>query len=260
VTSARIPKKALVFSPEESGRFHLRVFRGEMDAIDPVALCDELRNQRVDVAIVRLPAHALASIGTLDQAELRIVVADTLVHYSGDLRADALPKPSHHSLRLCSVGAAESAQLGDVVRAIFSDYTSHYNANKLFAPSAVVEGYAEWAVRHAQPNEERRQAWLIEWDGKTVGFSCVQSSDDGSEVRGTLNGILPAARGYGVYGAMFRSTLACVAASGARRFTIATQVHNLAVQRVWSKEGFVIDKAENTIHINALFGADSGES
>jgi acyl dehydratase len=36
---------------------------------------------------------------------------------------------------------------------------------------------------------------------------------------------------------------------------VSTQVWNLAVQKVWSREGFVLTQAFDTYHVNALLGA-----
>jgi RimJ/RimL family protein N-acetyltransferase len=243
----------LTFSSEDSARFSLRIFRAVLPSIDAMTLHEVLRNERVDVAIVRIPASELASIGELERVGLHAIVADTLVHYSLDLRNIRLGH--QHVVQMKPLAASQDRQtLERMVREIFSDYVSHYRANPLFPRASIVDGYAEWASRHIQPNDEWRAAWLIENAGDAVGFSCVQTTPDRSEVRATLNGILPAARGRGMYRAMLRATLAHFAALGAVRFKISTQIQNLVVQRVWSSEGFVLDGAENTIHVNALLG------
>ena len=39
-----------------------------------------------------------------------------------------------------------------------------------------------------------------------------------------------------------------------RRFAIATQMQNVAVQRIWLSEGLLLRRTDNTVHINSLFG------
>ncbi len=122
-----------------------------------------------------------------------------------------------------------------MARAIFVDYESHYHANPLFARDKILDGYAEWAARHVEA-DDGSAAWLVERDGELAGFSCYRIDADGTAI-GVLNGVLPAARGRGVYRGMLHRMLEHFAAMGARRFEIATQTHNTIVQRVWAESG-----------------------
>ena len=58
------------------GRFGLRVFRAEVDAVDAVRLVEALERERVDVAILRLPADASARSNELREHGLAPIVAD----------------------------------------------------------------------------------------------------------------------------------------------------------------------------------------
>jgi predicted acetyltransferase len=124
----------------------------------------------------------------------------------------------------------------------------------LFAHAAILDGYAEWASSHLNVDDDSALAWLVEADGDVVGFSCCRVDRSTGLAIGTLNGILPRARGRGVYRGMFRTMLRHFAEIGMRRFAIATQIHNVAVQRVWASDGLSLQSTSNTVHINAMRG------
>ena len=255
MTAGRSRLPLLTFSPYETARFGLRIFRGSPVSTDASALIEELRRERVDVAILRVPAAAHELAETISAAGMPSIVADALVHYAADLSARSSEVSDGASLRLRRANGRDAASLVSMVRQIFAGYPTHYHANPLFDPERILDGYAEWAVRHTEPNEEGRLAWIIEVDGQDAGFSCVEVVPDGSTARGVLNGVLPDHRGRGIYRDILRAMLARFAADGVKRFAISTQAHNTAVQRVWLSEQLAFERNESTVHVNALLGA-----
>jgi predicted acetyltransferase len=241
---------ALRLSPLESARFGLRVFRASTDTIDAAALAEAMARDRIDVAILRIPARSLASVQSLVPLGFAPIVADTLVQY--DISLDSIgARPERESpVTLRAATRADATLLDQMARAIFAGYASHYHANPLFAHDLILDGYAEWATRHIEATDASA-AWIVEHDGTPVGFSCDRWTGNGGSAIGVLNGILPDARRRGFYGAMLQGVLCRFARSGAGRFAIATQVHNLAVQRTWIANGFMLESAYNTIHVNA---------
>ncbi|MGH8173156.1 MAG: GNAT family N-acetyltransferase [Rhodanobacteraceae bacterium] len=255
MTADRAGSPLLKDSPFETARFDLRISRGTPTLADAPALIDELRRERVDVAILRVREGARELAQEISSAGMPAIVADALVHYAVDLPAPESANPAGPRVRLRRADARDAANLVAMVRRIFSGYPTHYHANPLFDPERILDGYAEWAVRHAERNDDGRLAWIVEVDGEAVGFSCVEIAHDDSTARGVLNGILPDWRGRGIYRAMLRAMLARFSDEGVKRFVISTQVHNTAVQRVWISEGFTLERNENTVHVNALQGA-----
>jgi len=232
----------------ESARFGLRVFRGEGDVFDAHALADALRRDSIDVAIVRIPATALASLQALRDEGFEPIVADTIVRYAIDLPAGT---SNNDAIRLVPASIDDAARVEALTRETFAGYLTHYYANPLFAPAKILDGYAEWAASHVRDPAAGTIAWLVEWHGTLAGFSCCRIEKNGALGVGVLNGIVPAFRGRGVYRAMLRRMLLELDARGATRFSIATQVQNLTVQRIWATLGFRLDGAQNTIHVNA---------
>lgn len=255
MTEGQSGSSLLTFSPYETARFGLRIYRGSPGSGDASALIEELRRERVDVAILRVPAHSHELAETISAAGMPSFVADALVHYGADLRARADDPSENVSLRLRRANGRDAASLVAMVRQIFAGYSTHYHANPLFDPERILDGYAEWAVRHTEPNDVERLAWIVEVDGQDAGFSCVEVAADGSTARGVLNGVLPDQRGRGIYRDMLRAMLSRFAADGVKRFVISTQAHNATVQRVWISEQLTFERNESTVHVNALLGA-----
>lgn len=246
--------RLLAFSPRETVRFGLRVFRGAADFVDVDALIRELERECVDVAILRTPADASELSDALARRGIHSIITDTLVHYAGDLRARCAGASTDTSIRLRRAGSDDAPRLEAMVREIFDGYLTHYHANRLFAPELVLDGYVEWATQHALANDEDRFVWMVEVDGQEAGFSCVEISADGNEARGVLNGILPAQRCRGIYRGMLRAMLEYLIAARVSRFVISTQARNTIVQHVWRDEHIAFERSENTIHVNALLG------
>lgn len=236
-------------SPRESARFGLRIGRASVDTIDAADLVSALEREPLDVAILRVPSRAIEGLDDLGRYGLSLIIADTLVRYEIDLRSrDASANASGVVLRPATRN--DSRLLESTTRETFAGYISHYHANPRFPPNKILDGYAEWATTHLDPDDDHTGAWIIERDGGTVGFSCYRLDTKDSLAVGVLNGIVPRARGKGNYRAMLRRMLDHFARLGIRRFSIATQAHNVAVQRTWTSEGLVLCDVNNTVHIN----------
>lgn len=248
--------QVLHFSPLESARFGLRVYRASVDAIDAERISDEIERERVDVAILRLPAMAIGSADALAQHGFAPIIADTQVVH--EIELDAYTRtPADASIVLRPATHDDAALLDRMARSIFVDYESHYHANPLFARDKILDGYAEWAARHVE-TDDGSAAWLVERDGELAGFSCYRIDRSDGTAIGVLNGVLPDARGSGVYRNMLHQMLERFAEMGLRRFEIATQTHNTIVQRVWAASGLSLLAKYNTLHVNALRGRAAG--
>jgi predicted acetyltransferase len=246
----------LQFSPRDSARFELRVFRGVVDNVDTDALAAEIDRERVDVAILRIPARMLGALNGFARHGLAPIVADTLVWYDTDLPASRTAPGANSAVTLRAATEKDAELLADMAREIFADYVSHYHANPLFEHDKILEGYAEWAARHVGATDGSA-AWLVEHAGELAGFSCCRADRASGTAIGVLNGVLPSARGRGIYRGMLRAMVDAFAEMGMKRFEISTQVHNVAVQRVWMAHGLVLRSASNTVHVNALCGIRS---
>ena len=245
---------ALHRSPEDSARFGFDVWRGDVARIDAPSFIELLERERADIAIVRVPAGALHSLRSFDGTGLAPIVADTRVTYDVEFTQ---ARTDGGDIELVPAKVADAPRIEALVHEIFAEYATHYHANPLLDPRDILDGYAEWAAGYARFASSDRIAWLVQRNGKAVGFSCCALDAANDSAVGILNGVVPDARGSGIYRGMFRRMLRTFRERGVKRFSIATQAQNIAVQRVWTSEGLGIRSAENTIHLNALFGRAS---
>lgn len=241
---------SLHYSPLDSSRFGRRIYRASMTSFDPLALRAALEAEKVETLIARISASSVDSAARLLEVGLYPIFADTHVDYDVALQ-DARVAAPDGSIALSTATSDDAPRIRAMARTIFDNYPSHYAANPLLSRSAIAEGYADWAAR--QVDGAGNITWLAERGGEVVGFSCCSVDKKKSVARGVLNGILPQTRGVGCYRAMFNAMLLHFRDAGVQTFAIATQVSNVAVQRVWADTGLRLRRAENTFHINCDF-------
>lgn len=241
---------SLQYSPLESERFNLRIFRGSTDTLAPKELLSTILDERIDVAILRLPTseqHTLAQLGSL--LPFPVVVADTLVRFDGDLRSFPAQPMRNAQLLSRRATAADREVLEELVDISFKDYRTHYNSNPLFDPSLVLQGYKEWALSCLEPGDER-VCFLFYAGEQAVAFTTNTVHAEYGE--GIVFGARPNAPVRGIYTDLIRHTKQYMQDQGLRRVRATTQVQNHGVQRVWVREGLFPARSYCTIHINAL--------
>ena len=238
-----------VYSTVESRRFGLRVFRWEPPELDVDALLAFALGESADIIILRLPAVRQCELSRLDQAGLPYLAADTLVTYTCGL-SGCLPSPPQNSaLRFIPCGPDQEPDLCRMIETLFDHYPNHYLSNPLLPQDMVLEGYKEWVLAFASPGQG--ECFLVADGQKPVAFAAWAREKDGT-CRAVLNGVLPEARRHGIYTDIIRfsqkhfqqKSMACLA--------ISTQVHNRGVQRTLVREGFVLEGASITVHVNLL--------
>ncbi|MEO7326049.1 MAG: GNAT family N-acetyltransferase [Dokdonella sp.] len=241
------------FSELESKRFDLRVFRASSDDLDERALFQSLLEQRADLLILRLPSPAGKAAARMNRFGVEVTHADTLVYYDVDLAAYE-PKPLRNpNISFVEATNADVTTLDTLVDEIFIDYKSHYHASPLLPPAQILAGYKEWARNHIANFDHRHITWIVRDGTRLLGFCCCAFDTANAESEGVLYGILPDAAGGGLYGDMIRYTQAHFKANGFRHMKVSTQVHNYAVQKVWTREGFSMKQALDTFHVTCLF-------
>lgn len=243
----------LARSDVESRRFGLEVFRGTFaEEVPAKAVVAEILRDTVDVAILRIPVSAASSAAAYFESRgFPVISADTLVYYHLALE-EAEPAPLRNAdLEFDLLDSSNQGALDDMVEAIFGGYVNHYSANPLLQ-AGLLPGYVEW-VRSFAGDQPDRFGWLVRRGGQPVAFATC--SRHGEVGEGVLYGVLPEAAGGGVYGDLIRFTQTALRDRGCRTMKVSTQVQNFAVQRVWSREGFVMREAFATVHVNALLSA-----
>lgn len=244
----------LTAAPLESERFGLRTFRATLDSVDIDRLFDELVASGADLAILRVPSREAHAIRGLARFGLIPIHADTLVSYVCDLgiHTPAAAAPDGFTIELADDG--DRAEISELVTRVFTGYPTHYLANPLLDPAAILDGYRAWALSHIRG--DNLVAWVARKDGRVASIACSAFDATTGTCAGVLHGVHPDFARGGIYTALIRHTQQHFQTLGFTRLTIQTQAWNMPVQRVWVREGFTLAEVYETFHVNALLNPD----
>lgn len=246
---------ALKFSRPDSDRFGLRVFRANAAGVDSQALFEAIVGNAADIVILRLPAGAHPELQQLGRYALHPIHADTLVYYQLPLAGIEPKSPHNEDLKFSEATEADAVELDALVTAAFSGYVSHYHANPRLDPPRILEGYADWASGYLTDKGHGSIAWVARRKGVLLAFICCRHDPETETCEVVLNGVHPDHWRGGIYTDLIRYTQEEFRGRGYRSMRISTQIWNYAVQKVWSREGFSLDQAFDTFHINAMLSA-----
>lgn len=250
----------IAYSESESRRFALKLGRACAAAVaDPTQFRDEIVDGGWDAVILRIPCGSERVAAQLRALGLEPLQADTLVTWQADLQSIAVPVPEAPSG--CSLRPASSADtdaIAALVHGVFARYPNHYAANPLLDPALALEGYVEWALSHVDHAD--RLCWLAMVDGEVAALACSSHAAAAGEAVGVLHGVDPRVGGRGIYRWLIETSLQHYRQLGYRVFSIATQVGNRSVQRVWGRLGLELEKAEATFHLMPLLGRASASA
>jgi len=234
-------------SPTESARFGFAVRRYAIGAGDPDPLLDAIRSDGADLAIVRLPTSRTDVLNRLREVGDDVLLGDCLVVYRRDnVRLGRPEGPTNESFVARPAVEADFDLLDRLTDEIFVGYRNHYQANPRLGGFDLSEGYREWTRGHVGTGELRCLIGSV--DGVECSYGTVRIDAEECEI--VLNGTLPEYRSRGVYRDLLRAMVRLFMDEGAPVSMISTQVDNVAVQRVWVKEGFRLDDSYFTVHLN----------
>lgn len=251
----RTPVQTLELSKLDSARFGLRVFRCQLKIVEERALFHQIISENTDISIIRTPSGAGSGLQRLGRYGLHPIHADTLVHYETDLHAYEPAPLKNTDLAFSEAAPSDQAELNALVLSTFAGYVSHYHANPVLDQAKILAGYVEWASNYISDNSGQRNTWIARRAGQLVAFACCQSDTETACGHGILYGVHPDHSGGGLYGDLIRYTQARYRERGFRCMQVSTQVWNLAVQKVWAREGFRISAAQDTWHVNSMLSA-----
>jgi len=227
-------------SEVDTRRFGKRIFRAEVHAVSEVAALDALAHaEGVDMVITRAPVEAFATIHALEAAGHRLM--DTLVYYSGSSRLGD-SAPSSHPIR--PAVESDRDRLHALVSAAFSQSLGHYWVDPRLDPRLATLGYAEWCLSSlGAPG----RALLVATAGdELMGFIALTYGNPSAEI--TLNAVAPPFQRRGVYDSLFKAAGRAAWSQGCPQLSISTQLSNLTPQRVWSRNGLLLERAVYTFH------------
>ncbi|UZR94932.1 GNAT family N-acetyltransferase [Chondrinema litorale] len=235
----------------DSQRFGLVIYRARLEEIDATSLLNQILENNVDTAIIRIPTVNLSQLNRLEKTAMPFIVADTLAYYTKDLTNKKPRELQHKELTLKRAGQADHEALNAIVKETFGSYVNHYRINPFFDNQSVTEGYQDWVRSYAEDNDERI-CWLVKRGEEVIGFATFNFQSEG-KCKGILYGVLPSERGKGVFRDIMRyAENYAMEREGVTSMQTTTQIENIAVQKLWTSEDYTLSNTSNTIHIDAL--------
>ncbi|MEV7006440.1 GNAT family N-acetyltransferase [Streptosporangium sp. NPDC051022] len=232
-------------SPLESARFGRSVERLTVSAAAGSllpAVREAVLGSAADVIVLRYPAEHVGWFAELTSLGRTALFADSLVYWRLRAGRGRAPEPSR-SLRAAGPPGPEAVR--ELVSAIFAAYGNHYRANPLFAAADVLAGYQEWATASAAGGGCLA---LRDQDTEEVlGLATLEEEAARTEI--LLAGVVPEARGRGVYAHLLKAVEDRALTRGAAEVVISTQGHNTRVQRAWARYGFEPAQTMLTVHL-----------
>jgi hypothetical protein len=239
------------YSEIESKRFEFNIHRGLLTKVNLEQIQSYLSKHNPDIAILRINAseiNACYQLGELDDYQL--IFADALVYYNYDLTKISNAYVLRNELEFELLTNDNKDIVLDLVPLIFADYSNHYSANPLLEKPKMIEGYIEWAQSYIHGNISDRISWLVKRNLQVIGFATCSFNSETGVSEGVLYGVHPNHAGGGVYTDIIKYTKNYFHHKGFKYMKVSTQLHNYAVQKVWSREGFVLENAFYTFHLN----------
>ncbi|WP_020526761.1 GNAT family N-acetyltransferase [Flexithrix dorotheae] len=243
----------LIYHNIDSQRFGLVIYRAESaEELNTQNLLTQILDNNIDTAIIRIPTIHLSQLYKLQRTAMPFIVADTLAYYTKNIKDLGRKELKNKDLEFKKAGVEDHHDLNAIVKETFGNYVNHYRMNPFFDNQHVTDGYLDWMRSYAE-NDPNRICWLIKRDGKTIGFSTFNFQTEGI-AKGILYGVSPSERGNGIFKDImtFAQNYALEEREEIEQMETITQIENVAVQKVWVSDGFVLDHTSNTIHIDAM--------
>lgn len=201
------------------------------------------QDHAVQLAIVRIPSSELSLVQGLEADGYRLM--DCLVYYAFKFDKKAIPNEQKQPTR--PIHTTELDEVVAIAQDSFKGYFGHYHADPRLPNDKCDEVYVDWAANSVKSSQFAHEVLVVESTGRLDGFATLRmnNSDEGE---GVLFGVAPHAQGQGIYQSMMIGGMHWVQNKGAKQMVVSTQITNIAVQKVWARVGFEMDRAYYTFH------------
>jgi len=172
---------------------------------------------------------------------------DTIVHYHRGLQEIPLDHAAMDSIVIREGSRSDARAVAGIAKSAFFNYIGRYHSDPNIDRNLADEAYVEWAKRAAINCSRRAPLILAEVNLDVIAFLTLRASSS-STMEVELNAVKPTAQGQGVYRRLLLAALAKSSALGFSSVSIATQIQNYPVQRIWTCLGFEHFRSFYTFH------------
>jgi GNAT superfamily N-acetyltransferase len=197
----------------------------------------------VELSIVRVPSSELSLLQNLEDEGYRMM--DCLVYYAFKFDKKAVPSERKYHTR--PVLPEELDEVVTIAQESFKGYMGHYHADPRLPKEKCDEVYVDWAANSVKSREVAHEVLVVAALGHLDAFATLRMNNP-QEGEGVLFGVAPHAQGLGIYQSMMIGAMQWVHGKGANQMVVSTQITNIAVQKVWARLGFEMDRAYYTLH------------
>jgi GNAT superfamily N-acetyltransferase len=224
----------IALSPLDEQRFGVRTARaGDLTLAGLPEALRFCERERVRFLIARCSTTDLPLVHELESQGFQLM--DTLVYYKRQLGAiPKLPDPESFTVRPAMPEEADSVR--KIAEQAFQDYQGHYHADPRLDRRLCDETYVDWAWRSCSSRELADEVLVAAGPNGLAGFSTMRLIAPG-QAEGVLACVSPEAQVPGLYLLLMIRTLEWARSKGAKSIVFATQITNLAVQKIWSRLG-----------------------
>ena len=243
---------SIEFSPEESKRHSLRIYRNISENIEKALIIDIIK-ENPDLIIIRVPAEkSNRTMEILNEIGFPYHYADTLLQYVVNLNKYIPNAIENEHLEFIECRREHIDILKCLIHKVFESYNyNHYVSNIYINQNNVTDGYADWITSFI--GSANKNVWIIKDSGKYIAFaSCA--FERGKSI-GVLYGVSPDASGRHIYSDLIRHTQLISKKMNINEMQVGTQIQNYAVQKAWINEGFNLKESLITFHVNSFLSS-----
>lgn len=235
----------IYISEIDEKRFGIKVAKTDNMALHDIpSIMSFCKENKVRLLLARCSTRELPLVQALENKGFLLM--DTLLYYFCNLRKNPPPEyASEIKIRPCKFGEEEIIK--SIAAEAFDGYRGHYHADSMLNKKKSNEVYADWAYRSCLHTEKDSQVFVAELKDKIIGFGVVRinSPDEG---QGLLFGVLKKYQGRGAYRMIIINCMRWCLDRNIEKITIATQITNIASQKVWIRLGFEPSHSYYTFH------------
>jgi len=205
---------------------------------------DWCEKNRAEFLIARLPTDQIQMVQAMERAGF--MLSDTLVYFrKKNLETIASDLPTGYSWRLAQTG--DHAEVEELAMKTFAGYTGHYHADSKLKKIDSDLVYSSWAANSCVDKQLADAVILIENDQKIAAFATVKKVETYMS-EGILFGVAPEHQGKSLYAALMSLAQQWSTNATLSQMIVSTQITNLAVQKVWCRQGFEPHQSFYTFH------------
>lgn len=230
----------------ETDRFGVVAARIIDPDASPDAIDEAAQAQGVQFLTVRMEVSDLPRVHAFEAAGYQLM--DTLVYYDRALDVAPLSVTAADGVTCRLAAPADAPVVAELARIGFQAYMGHYHADPRLDDGAADAAYVEWAETSTARVSHNAPVVIAQLHDQPVGFVTLRFDNAKREVEFVLSAVHPVSQGLGVYGTLMAEALHRAKDIGAERAFTSTQINNYAVQRVWSRLGFVHCRSLYTFH------------